>query len=122
MLEFLSRYIGYIVGIGAGLAAIYGWVAKPVKEWLKKLDGRLSEMQRMDEEQNRKLDLLDKDTADLLCSQLTQEHDRAVSRGWCSTNEKERIGKIYSRYKQRGRNHISDHLMDDILNLPSTEH
>lgn len=119
MLEILSRYIGYIVGIVTGLVAIWKWVAKPVKDWLKKLDGRLAAMQQMDEEQNKKLDLLDLDMADTLCSQLTQEHDRAVQRGWCPTTEKERIGKIYERYKQRGRNHISDHLMDDILRLPS---
>lgn len=31
ILELVSKYIGYIVAIGSGLAALYGWVAKPIK-------------------------------------------------------------------------------------------
>lgn len=119
LMEILNKNIGLIVAFVTGLAAIYGWVAKPVKDWLKRLDTRLDKLERMDEEQNGKLDMLDKDTADLLCSQLSREHDTMLRRGWCTTHDKERIGVIYKRYKSRGRNHISERLMDDILQLPS---
>ena len=64
------------------------------------------------------LKALDEDTADLLCSQLTREHDYYLTRGWCSAADKRRLEDIYTRYKRRGRNHVAERYMEDITALP----
>lgn len=64
------------------------------------------------------LDSLDDDTADLLCSQLVREREYYIRHGYCPAADKQRIGDLYRRYKKRGRNHIVDSYMDDILKLP----
>ena len=90
-----------------------------MQEQVDAIDRRLQRVEAENRSQSDKLDALDADTADLLSSQLTREHDYFVKKGFCPTLDKERIGKIYERYKHRGRNHIADSLMDDLLALPS---
>ena len=85
---------------------------------LTAIDKRLEAVEKQNAEQTQRLQNLDCDTADLLLSQLTREHDYFVKKGCCPTSDKERIGRIYERYKARGRNHISDCLIDDLTQLP----
>ena len=106
-LEVISKNIGYVVAIITGLTFLYGWIAKPIKE-----------IQTENKEQSKKLDQLDSDTADLLCSQLCREHDFFMNKGYCPTSDKVRIQAIYARYKKRGRNHLADAFMDDLMALP----
>ena len=106
MIEQAAKYIGYVVAIVTGLVTIYNWIAKPIKE-----------IQKENRDQSKKLDQLDADTADLLCSQLCREHDYFLRIGYCPTTDKVRIRSIYERYKARNRNHLADTFMDDILAL-----
>lgn len=110
MLEIISKNIGYIIAIVSGLGVMWGWIAKPIKN-----------IQAENAKQTAKLSQLDADTADLLCSQLTQEHDRYISLGWCPAADKQRLDSMYTRYKARGRNHIAKHYMEDIVKLPERE-
>lgn len=80
LLKEVSGLIGYIVAIGTGLTVIYGWVVKPLKS-IRDENAKQSAMLRA----------LDEDTADLLCSQLTREHDYYLTRGWCSASDKRRL-------------------------------
>jgi len=101
MLEFVSKNLGYVVTIATSLVVIVGWVVKPVQKIAKQLKS------------------LDTDVGNILCSQLVREHDYYVAKGRCSSADKQRIEMIYAQYKARGRNHLADHFMDEILNLPN---
>lgn len=113
MNETLKAIGDWVVWLGAvigALAAIYKWVSKPLKE-----------IQQENKEQSKQIKEINEDTADLLCNQLTQEHDRYIRLGWCSASDKIRVQSIYQRYKAKGRNHVAAHYMDDIVNLPEYE-
>lgn len=100
LIKMLKDNLTAIVAIGTSLGVIWKWVASPMQDVQKRLKD------------------LDKDTADLLCSQLTREHDYYITKGWCSASDKQRLDSIYTRYKARGRNHIAEHYMKDIVALP----
>lgn len=100
LIAWLSDNLKAIVAIGTSLGVLWKWVASPMQDVQKRLRS------------------LDADTADLLCSQLTREHDYYITKGWCSASDKQRLDGIYTRYKARGRNHIAEHYMQDIVALP----
>lgn len=102
IIKFLSENLKAIVAIGTSLGVMWKWVAAPMQDVQKRLKA------------------LDEDTADLLCSQLTREHDYYVTQGWCSASDKQRLDSVYTRYKARGRNHIAEHYMKDIVALPES--
>ena len=109
MLEWASRNVGYISTIIGGMGILLGLILKPIRAILKETKA-----------QTDKLESLDRDMGDMLCSLLTREHDFFVDRGFCPSADKQRISAIYARYKLRGRNHLADHYMDDVLNLPNS--
>lgn len=113
-LKTISTYLGYIVGIGTSLCVIYKWLAKPLQEIKAENKSQSEKLNKLSEDQK----LLFEDTADLLCSQLTTEHDYYIRRGWCSSADKRRLDDVYTRYKKRGRNHVASSYMDDIVRLP----
>lgn len=92
-------------------------VAK-LKEQLMAINSQVVQIRDENVKQSEQLSLLDSDMADSLCTQLTREHDVYTSRGWCAPADKKRLLDIYNRYKSRGRNHLADHYMDDIMDLP----
>lgn len=108
MLEWVAKNIGYVVTIVTSIGILGGLILKPVRTILKEV-----------KKQTAKIDMMDQDIGDMLCSQLTREHDYFVNQGFCPSADKIRIESIYNRYKSRGRNHLADHFMNDILNLPN---
>lgn len=108
MLEWLSKNVGYVVTIVSGFSLLIGIMIKPIKNILKEL-----------KEQTERLKAIDADLADVLCSQLTREHDAMMQQGFCPSADKARISGIYARYKLRGRNHLADRFIDDVLDLPN---
>lgn len=105
LLTTLNTNLGVIVGIVTAFIALvtafYKWIVKPIRDLLKLVKE------------------LDKDTADILCSQLTREHDYLMDKGCCPDADKRRIGQIYRRYKVRNRNHLADTFEADINRLPN---
>lgn len=99
LLKAVNDNLGYIVGIYGSLAVLFGWVIKLLRDISKRIKA------------------LDTDMADILCTQLTSEHDRYMHLGWCSASDKRRLEEIYHRYKSRGRNHIATHYIEDIAAL-----
>lgn len=118
ILKIVSDNIGYIVGILGGLGALWAIVKKP----LESIEAELTLIRKENKEQTERLNDIDNDTGDILCAQLTREHDFYVNnRGWCSAADKARINDIYTKYRKRGRNHLSEHYMDEIEALPETK-
>ena len=49
-----------------------------------------------------------------------QAHDFYTTRGWCPTSKKDQLCRMYKSYTGKGRNHLSAHYEQDILDLPET--
>lgn len=67
-----------------------------------------------------KLDRIIDDVADLQYERLSQAHDFYTTRGWCPTSKKDQLCRMYKSYTAKGRNHLSAHYEQDILDLPET--
>lgn len=80
IIEIASKNVGYIVALVTGLATMYGWIVKPIRA-----------IQAENKKQTEKLNQLDDDTADLLCSQLIRERDFYMRQGWCPPLDKDRL-------------------------------
>lgn len=110
------------------MQADYACLSGTVREQQKTL-GQLIEnvdgLQKQNTEQSQSINELkdsiktvDADTGDILCSQLTREHDYYMERGYCPSADKRRVSSIYQSYKERGRNHLAERFFDDVLSLP----
>lgn len=105
-------------------ACISGTV-KGQAEKLDKLTETVNELRQQNEEQYEKIEemkdaikAVDADTGNILCSQLTREHDYFMDKGYCPSADKARIASIHESYKGRGRNHLAEHFINDVLSLP----
>ena len=57
--------------------------------------------------------------ADLQCDRLNQAHDYWMAKGYCPTDTKAMLCKIYHNYHAEGHNHLSEQYEEDLINLPS---
>ena len=58
------------------------------------------------------------DIGDLQYERLSQAQDFYTSRGWCTGAKKEMLCKMHASYRAKGRNHLSKHYEQEILELP----
>lgn len=100
ILKILSDNLALIVGIGTSLIALYGWVAKPIRNLIAK-----------DKAQEESI-------ASMEWYILQQSHDNYIKKGWCTPAEKESLILMHRQYRAKGRNHLSESYERDILALP----
>lgn len=67
---------------------------------------------------NHSLDGLIDDVGDLQYERLSQAQDFYTSRGWCTGAKKEMLCKMHKSYRNKGRNHLSEHYEEEIMRLP----
>ena len=65
-----------------------------------------------------KLDAISDDIADLQYERLSQAHDFYMSQGWCPSSKKRQLCHMHQSYSAKGRNHLSKHYEEEILELP----
>lgn len=65
-----------------------------------------------------KLDFISDDIADLQYERLSQAHDFYTSQGWCPSSKKTQLCRMHQSYSAKGRNHLSKHYEEEILQLP----
>ena len=118
LIQFLkdTKEIIWFIGVVATvIPAIRKWTLQPLNDIhssVKELDEK---MRSMDE----KLTSLDEDTADIIGSRLQESHDFYVyQQEWCTAAEKARIENMVHKYHKKGRNHLSDKYLEEIINLP----
>lgn len=110
----------------AFIPSIKTWVSKPLKkieDEMKAANEKMAKDIKDIGEQidimNLKLDSLDEDTADIIGDRLQESHDYyTYQQGWCPASEKARLEDMVHKYHRKGRNHLSDKYLDDIINLP----
>lgn len=96
----LNNVLGAVVSLGASLGVIYGWVVRPIRNIV------------------RKLDALTEDVAYLQGERLNSAYDFYIQRGWCSGAKKRELERWYTAYKSAGHNHLADNYINSILALP----
>lgn len=68
---------------------------------------------------NKALALLTDDIADLQYERLSQAQEFYTQQGWCPGSKKEMLCQMHKSYRQKGRNHLSEHYEEEILSLDS---
>lgn len=68
---------------------------------------------------NETLVLLTDDIADLQYERLSQAYEFYMGQGWCPGSKKELLCQMHKSYRQKGRNHLSEHYEEEILRLDS---
>lgn len=137
VLDKAGQVAGSITTILALLALV---LFNPIKNWMKakrEKRSRESARQRAMDEQERKeaadfrdeirksisemiksLHAVTDDIGDLQYERLSQAQDFYTSRGWCTGAKKEMLCKMHASYRAKGRNHLSEHYEQEILELP----
>lgn len=110
MWEAIKEIGGILIWIASLIGAVLA-----IKKWLVgPLKGIQSGMTAM----AKSLEMVQEDTADILCDRLNWAHDYHVSKGWCPKADKARLVGMQIRYARMGRNHLVESYAEDILQLP----
>lgn len=103
--------VSAILGLGALLF-------KPVRKRMQARKAFREGLSTSLKQINRALEGLSDDIADLQYERLSQAQDFYISRGWCPGAKKEMLCKMHASYRAKGRNHLSEHYEEEILQLP----
>ena len=57
------------------------------------------------------------DVGDMQYANLAECHDFYVGQGWCPSSTKEQLINMHKSYVAKGRNHLSAHYEQEIINL-----
>ena len=68
---------------------------------------------------NNTLVTLTDDIGDLQYERLSQAQEFYTQQGWCPGSKKEMLCQMHKSYRGKGRNHLSQHYEEEILDLPS---
>lgn len=58
------------------------------------------------------------DVGHLQGDRLNQMYNHLIDQGWCSYSEKMMVQDWYKSYTSKGRNHLAESYMEDVLSLP----
>ncbi len=119
-----------LVSVITAVAAIYGWVIKPIKAQQAKQQEMVRRQEELDHEQTRKIDevmqmlrslsdRVDRNQAEYIRDRLqTLREHYCHEIGWATAEEKRRIIEWYESYRARGFNHLAETYVKDIESLP----
>lgn len=129
LVKQIGDWVVWAVGVGTALVVIFKLIVSPITKPLDDLKTQMEEHKKdlkiihsdinlLKETTEKKLSVLEDDTGDLLCDRLSQSHEEWMRRKYCPHSEKERLMKMYRRYHDMGRNHLSGSYEQDIIGLP----
>lgn len=107
--------------VASSISAVLGLAALllgPVRKWFRRKREFREELSTSLKHINASLEGLSEDIGDLQYERLSQAQDFYTSRGWCPGAKKEMLCKMHASYRARGRNHLSEHYEEEILQLP----
>lgn len=117
--------IEIIKSVGAAAGAISAVIAllslilfKPISRIVKQRRAEQDADKQFRKKVLESLDEIKDDIGDLQYQSLAQAHDLYTSRNWCPASTKQQLVTMHESYKKKGRNHLSAHYEEEILNLP----
>lgn len=117
------EWINELGKAAASLTAIIGLITlvlfRPIK---RSMDTRKRERQEERDfrvNTSAKLNSIGQDIADIQCDRLSQAYDHYVyAAGWCPDGKKRMLTEMFRSYKSKGRNHLTERYIEDIMALP----
>lgn len=109
LIKTVGSWIVWVASVGGAVAVVYKWVATPIRD-----------IQRKVTDLQKKMEITQEDTADILCDRLYQAYDYHMKKGWCPKADKARLVDMYKRYNALGRNHLASHYAKDLISLPES--
>lgn len=79
----------------------------------------LEKLEKIETDMNERLGEVRDDIGDLQYERLSQAYDFYTAQGWCPDSKKEMLCQMHKSYRQKGRNHLSEHYEEEILRLMS---
>lgn len=110
---------GTLAGSISAVLALIGLIIwKPLKSLRARETKEREEAKQFRKTMLDKLDAISDDIADLQYERLSQAHDFYMSQGWCPSSKKNQLCHMHQSYAAKGRNHLSKHYEEEILELP----
>lgn len=106
--------ISTVVAIMAGICAIITAAVKAKRA----LKARRQKETEFREKVLKALEGITEDVANIEGEILTQAHEQLIKQGWCSADRKQSLQARYESYKAKGRNHLKQHYIEEIIALP----
>lgn len=118
MLEFIKN-VGAIAGAITTVIGLFTLVfLKPLLAYKKRREQEQKENREFRKSVKESLREISDDIADLQYQSLAQAHDMYTFRGWCPASTKQQIVTMHNSYTKKGRNHLSAHYEQEIMELP----
>lgn len=121
-MERMLNNAGKVAGSISAIVALALVLINPIKKRLARRKADKQEAAAFRRAVLEKLDGITDDIADLQYERLSQAHDFYTSQGWCPTSKKAQLCNMYKSYSAKGRNHLSKHYENDILELADRPH
>lgn len=121
-MERMLNNAGKVAGSISAIVALALVLINPIKKRLARCKADKQEAADFRRAVLEKLDGITADIADLQYERLSQAHDFYTSQGWCPTSKKAQLCNMYKSYSAKGRNHLSKHYENDILELADRPH
>lgn len=121
-MERMLNNAGKVAGSISAIIALALVLINPIKKRLARRKADKQEAADFRRAVLEKLDGITDDIADLQYERLSQAHDFYTSQGWCPTSKKAQLCNMYKSYSAKGRNHLSKHYENDILELADRPH
>lgn len=121
-MERMLNNAGKVAGSISAIVALALVLINPIKKRLARRKADKQEAADFRRAVLEKLDGITDDIADLQYERLSQAHDFYTSQGWCPTSKKAQLCNMYKSYSAKGRNHLSKHYENDILELADRPH
>lgn len=131
-LEQLAEAIIYYGKIAGGVSAIVLLVASILRPQIKKVSEQHKQKDEEQSKQNTKimealsgieqaLKRLTDDVASLQMDRLDQAHDFYCNQqGWIDSSRLQVLSEWYKSYRAKGLNHLAEHWLNDLEELPSS--
>ena len=118
MAEYI-RSAGAIAGAISAVIALLSLIFfKPVHKAIQRRKAEREADAKYRQQVLEALNEIKDDIGDLQYQSLAQAHDLYTSRQWCPASTKQQLVTMHESYKKKGRNHLSEHYEEEILNLP----
>ena len=118
----MAEYIksaGAIAGaISAVIALLTLILFKPIRNAIKRRSAEKEADRNFRKQVLDSLNEIKDDIGDLQYQSLAQAHDLYMSQRWCPASTKQQLVTMHESYEKKGRNHLSEHYEEEILDLP----
>lgn len=108
----------WIVGAGAAIVAIRGWVISPIKRMQAQQNTINTEISNELQSLKKTINSMQEDVADVLGERLGQAYHHYMKIGWCTQQEKQYYIDMHARYSAHGHNHLAEKYEEDLIALP----